>query len=74
MFLSSALCFAKISQISREECKVLPADARMLFSGSQYIALGETSPKAIDTELFCSHINSPVPANVIIPLKKLEGF
>lgn len=46
----------------------------MLFPCSQYIALGETSPKAIDTRLFSSHINSPVPANVMIPLKKLEGF
>lgn len=64
----------KISQISREEWNVLPADARMLFPGSQYIAPGETSPKAVDTKLFSSHINSPVPANVMIPVKKLEGF
>lgn len=46
----------------------------MLFPGSQYNPLGETSPKAIDTKLFSSHINSPVPANFMIPLKKLEGF
>lgn len=37
-----------------------------------HVAMGETSPS--DTSLFSFHISSPVPANVMILQKNLEGF